>query len=201
MDADETVNHFEAILRSEGKAAYEAAVRDLWKRNPKRAAALGLPEFASEVAADSLDSLLKIVADPKTYSAKLQSLKDAQDKIVFDRSKLAADREAHEKAVAAFADREKVLAVREKAADAILAREAQVAKREAAVVKSTGDLAGAAAGLDARKASLDDREAKLKIADTQQRNASAALDKRAADIAAAEADYKNRISSLRKLVG
>jgi hypothetical protein len=41
---NETHNHFAAIKKYEGKEAYEAAVRELWKRDPERAEKLGLPK-------------------------------------------------------------------------------------------------------------------------------------------------------------
>jgi len=37
-------NHYAAILRYEGKDAYDRAVRNLWRENPQRAKALNLPE-------------------------------------------------------------------------------------------------------------------------------------------------------------
>jgi hypothetical protein len=40
----ETANHFASIRRWEGKEAWEAAVRKLWKENPAHAAKLGLPQ-------------------------------------------------------------------------------------------------------------------------------------------------------------
>jgi len=40
----ETANHFVSILRYEGKEAYDKAVAELWKRNPKHAEALRLPK-------------------------------------------------------------------------------------------------------------------------------------------------------------
>ena len=39
----ESANHFAAIARYEGKEAYDAAVAELHKRDPKRHAALKLP--------------------------------------------------------------------------------------------------------------------------------------------------------------
>ncbi len=39
----ETTNHFASIRRYEGKDAWEAAVCEVWKRDPKRAEALRLP--------------------------------------------------------------------------------------------------------------------------------------------------------------
>src|SRR5215472_17303439 len=42
----ESVNHFASIRRYEGQQAWERAVREIWKRDPKRAAALGLPQPA-----------------------------------------------------------------------------------------------------------------------------------------------------------
>lgn len=41
----ETGNHFSAILRYEGREAYENAVREIQKRDPKRHALLGLPKL------------------------------------------------------------------------------------------------------------------------------------------------------------
>ena len=41
----ETTNHYAAILRYEGRPAYEAAVYDLQVRDPKRHALLGLPKI------------------------------------------------------------------------------------------------------------------------------------------------------------
>jgi hypothetical protein len=40
----ENANHFAAILRYRGPAEYQAAVREIWKRDPDRAAKLGLPK-------------------------------------------------------------------------------------------------------------------------------------------------------------
>ena len=40
----ESVNHFQSIRRYEGQQAYEKAVREIYRRDPKRAAALGLPQ-------------------------------------------------------------------------------------------------------------------------------------------------------------
>jgi len=40
----ETGNHFASILRYEGRAAYEKALRKMWKENPARAQALGLEQ-------------------------------------------------------------------------------------------------------------------------------------------------------------
>jgi hypothetical protein len=42
----ETANHFASIRRWEGKEAWEAAVRKLWKENPAHAAKLGLPQLS-----------------------------------------------------------------------------------------------------------------------------------------------------------
>ena len=41
----ETGNHFASILRWQGKAAWEDAVREIWKRDPERAQKLGLPKL------------------------------------------------------------------------------------------------------------------------------------------------------------
>jgi hypothetical protein len=41
----ETSNHFNSIRRYEGKEAYADAVREIWKRDPKRAGELGLPKI------------------------------------------------------------------------------------------------------------------------------------------------------------
>jgi hypothetical protein len=41
----ETGNHFAAIRRWEGKEAWEAAVREIQKRDPDRHAKLGLPKL------------------------------------------------------------------------------------------------------------------------------------------------------------
>lgn len=41
----ETSNHFSSILRYQGQAAYEKAVRALWKSNPDRARLIGLPQL------------------------------------------------------------------------------------------------------------------------------------------------------------
>lgn len=46
----ETGNHFAAILRYQGKEAYEEAVREIQKRDPKRHAELGLPKLAPKAA-------------------------------------------------------------------------------------------------------------------------------------------------------
>jgi hypothetical protein len=43
----ETGNHFAAIRRWEGQAAWEAAVREIWARDPKRAEALRLPKMTA----------------------------------------------------------------------------------------------------------------------------------------------------------
>jgi len=40
----ENINHFNSIRRYEGELAYEKACREIYKRDPQRAAALGLPE-------------------------------------------------------------------------------------------------------------------------------------------------------------
>ncbi len=40
----ESKNHFDAILKYEGREAYEKAVAEIWGRDPRRAAAIGLPE-------------------------------------------------------------------------------------------------------------------------------------------------------------
>lgn len=45
----ETANHFASIRRYEGKEVWEVAVREMWKRDPKRAQAIGLPKL-KEVA-------------------------------------------------------------------------------------------------------------------------------------------------------
>jgi hypothetical protein len=42
----ETSNHFAALLRYQGKEAWEAAVREIYKRDPDRARKLGLPQPA-----------------------------------------------------------------------------------------------------------------------------------------------------------
>ena len=39
----ETINHFNSLRKYEGEDAYQAAVADLWKRDPKHAKKLGLP--------------------------------------------------------------------------------------------------------------------------------------------------------------
>jgi len=38
----ETSNHFAAILRYEGALKYQAALREIWKRDPQRAEKIGL---------------------------------------------------------------------------------------------------------------------------------------------------------------
>jgi hypothetical protein len=43
---NESGNHFAAILKYQGRDAHEKAVHEIWKRDPKRAAALGLPQPA-----------------------------------------------------------------------------------------------------------------------------------------------------------
>lgn len=40
----ETANHFQSILKYEGAAAHQAALAEIWKRDPKHAAKLGLPK-------------------------------------------------------------------------------------------------------------------------------------------------------------
>lgn len=47
----ETANHFNSIRRYEGKEAYEAALREIWKRDPDHAQKLGLPKPPAEKAA------------------------------------------------------------------------------------------------------------------------------------------------------
>lgn len=42
----ESGNHFAAILKYEGKAAYDKAVAEIWKRDPDRASKLSLPQPA-----------------------------------------------------------------------------------------------------------------------------------------------------------
>ncbi len=42
----ESGNHFAAILKYQGRDAYNAAVREIFKRDPDRARKLGLPEPA-----------------------------------------------------------------------------------------------------------------------------------------------------------
>jgi hypothetical protein len=42
----ETANHYASLRRYEGQAAYDKAVRELYRRDPVRAKALGLPEPA-----------------------------------------------------------------------------------------------------------------------------------------------------------
>lgn len=49
----ETANHFAAILRAETlgqepKGSYQAAIREIWKRDPKRAEKLRLPQPQKE---------------------------------------------------------------------------------------------------------------------------------------------------------
>jgi len=44
----ETSNHFAAIRRYEGKEAWEAAVREIQKRDPKKHAELNLPKLPPE---------------------------------------------------------------------------------------------------------------------------------------------------------
>jgi hypothetical protein len=39
-----TNNHMQGILKYEGRAAYDAAVKKLWRDSPKRAQAIGLPQ-------------------------------------------------------------------------------------------------------------------------------------------------------------
>lgn len=46
----ETSNHFSSIRRYEGKQAYEDAVREIWKRDPKHAQRLGLPKLKESAA-------------------------------------------------------------------------------------------------------------------------------------------------------
>lgn len=41
----ETANHFSSIRRYQGKEVWEECVREIWKRDPKRAKAIGLPEL------------------------------------------------------------------------------------------------------------------------------------------------------------
>lgn len=45
----ETNNHFTAIRKHEGEEAYQAAIEDLWKRNPDHAKKLGLPRPKAKV--------------------------------------------------------------------------------------------------------------------------------------------------------
>jgi hypothetical protein len=40
----ETMNHFASIRRYEGQAAYERAVREIYRRSPDHARKIGLPE-------------------------------------------------------------------------------------------------------------------------------------------------------------
>ena len=40
----ETANHFAAILRYRGREEHAKAIREIWKRDPARARAIGLPE-------------------------------------------------------------------------------------------------------------------------------------------------------------
>jgi hypothetical protein len=42
----ENNNHYASILRYHGRDAYDRAVREIYRRDPKRAAALGLPQPA-----------------------------------------------------------------------------------------------------------------------------------------------------------
>lgn len=46
----ESANHFASIRRYEGKESYEAAVREIWKRDPKRAQLIGLPKLKESAA-------------------------------------------------------------------------------------------------------------------------------------------------------
>jgi hypothetical protein len=39
----ETTNHFTSIRRYAGEAAYQKAIREIWKRDPKHAEKIGLP--------------------------------------------------------------------------------------------------------------------------------------------------------------
>jgi hypothetical protein len=40
----ETANHFQSILRYEGPDAHQAALAEIWKRDPKHAKKLNLPQ-------------------------------------------------------------------------------------------------------------------------------------------------------------
>ena len=42
----ENINHFNSIRRYSGERAFNQAVREIYRRDPKRAAALGLPQPA-----------------------------------------------------------------------------------------------------------------------------------------------------------
>jgi hypothetical protein len=42
----ETINHFNSLLRYQGRQAWEKAVRDMWRQNPERATKIGLPRPA-----------------------------------------------------------------------------------------------------------------------------------------------------------
>jgi hypothetical protein len=44
----ETINHFAAIRRWRGEREWEAAVHEIWDRDPKRAEALRLPRLAKK---------------------------------------------------------------------------------------------------------------------------------------------------------
>lgn len=46
----ETANHFAAIRKYEGKEAWEAAVREIQERDPKKHAELGLPKLPEKPA-------------------------------------------------------------------------------------------------------------------------------------------------------
>jgi hypothetical protein len=46
----ESINHFNAIRRYEGKEAYDDAVREMWKRDPDRAKKIGLPKITEAPA-------------------------------------------------------------------------------------------------------------------------------------------------------
>jgi hypothetical protein len=43
----ENFNHFQAIRRYQGEAAYLKAVKEIWRRDPDRARKLGLPELGA----------------------------------------------------------------------------------------------------------------------------------------------------------
>ena len=154
---------------------------------------------------DTLEALLRAIADPKSFSDRLQKLKDQRDNTVAEYVKLidgVKKFEADRKDANAKLDvREKAVAKREEAAAKLEDRQDAIEKREAKVIADRRAVDELSATHALREADLKARADKLDKSETAHRNNVAALDARADKLAKAEDDYKKRIASLRALAG
>ena len=154
---------------------------------------------------DTLEALLRLLADPKAIGERLQKYKDQRDNTVAEYVKLidgVKKFEADRKDANAKLDlRERAVAKREEAMEKLDDRAAELDKRELEANEDAKFLASKRVEHDRREGDLKTRAIELDKSVTAHRNNVAALDARADKLAKAEDDYKKRIASLRALAG